>query len=144
MLTGFQHLHSFLPYLLLPLLLIGVVLFALRRSQGLEFRPSDKKIALFGLIFSHLQLVLGLVLYFIGDKGFKYTQLENFMQNSALRLYAVEHISIMLLAIIILTIGYSRAKRKSESSAKFKTLSLSYGIALILMLSRIPWSNWLA
>lgn len=142
--TGLQHLHSGIPYIFLPLALIAVIVFWLKSINGSNFGKNDKRLALFTLILSHLQLVFGLVLYFIGPKGFIYTSVEGFMKDAVMRLYAVEHISIMLIAIALITVGYSRAKRNPDSKKKFRGLALFYSIALVLILSRIPWEAWLA
>jgi len=109
-----------------------------------EFTKLDKILGLVTLILSHLQLVFGLILYFIGPKGFAYTKIEGFMKEPTLRLYAVEHISVMVIAIGLITFAYSKAKRTENNTKKFATLGLSFLIALILILSRIPWETWLA
>jgi len=144
MTTGLQHLHSFIPYFLLPILVLSTVIYLVKYLGKNQFTKLDKTLALVTLILSHLQLVFGLVLYFIGPKGFNYTKIEGFMKDAELRLYAVEHISIMILAIALITFGYSKAKRITQNSKKFATLGLSFLIALILILSRIPWEAWLA
>ena len=144
MTTGLQHLHSFIPYLLLPLLALSTIIFLVKFLGKNDFTKVDKILGLVTLILSHLQLVFGLVLYFVGPKGFAFTKIEGFMKDPELRLYAVEHISIMILAIALITFGYSKAKRITTDSKKFKTLGLSFLIALILVLSRIPWEVWLA
>jgi NADH:ubiquinone oxidoreductase subunit 2 (subunit N) len=142
--TGLLHLHSSLPYIFLPLLLISLVIFWIKRGKKAEFGKNDKRLALFTLILSHLQLVIGLLLYFIGPKGFDYLSQEGFMKNSIARFYAVEHISVMILGIVLITIGYSGAKRRTESSAKFRHLALFYSLGAVLILSRIPWEAWLS
>lgn len=64
--------------------------------------------------------------------------------NENNRELAVEHPIIMLLAIVLITIGWSKHKKEVESVAKFKTFAVFYGLALVLILSRIPWSNWMS
>ena len=59
------------------------------------------------------------------------------------RLLAIEHPIMMILAITLITIGWSRHKKQVKSESKFKTFSIFYGLALVFILSRIPWSNWL-
>ncbi len=142
--TGLLHLHSSLPYLFLPLLLISIISFWIKVGGKAEFGKTDKLLALFTLILSHLQLVFGLLLYFIGPKGFQYFSQEGFMKNDIARFYAVEHISIMIIGIALITVGYSGAKRKSSSPAKFKHLAIYYSIGAVLILSRIPWEAWLS
>jgi hypothetical protein len=64
------------------------------------------------------------------------------MKDSVLRLYNVEHPLMMLIAIALITIGYSKHKKKLTSRPKFKMLAIFYGFALVVMLTRIPWSAW--
>ena len=64
------------------------------------------------------------------------------MSDTTTRLLAVEHPTVMILAIVLITIGWSKHKRKIEDVAKFKMFAIFYGIGLLLMLSRIPWNQW--
>lgn len=142
MYTGLKHLHSFLPYLLLTLLVVSVIVFLSKRSGSKPFTKGDKQLALFTLIAAHLQLVFGLALYFVSPITQAAFKSDEIMSNATYRFYAVEHISIMLIAIVVITIGYSKSKRQTDDSKKFKTLSLFYAIGLVLALSRIPWDVW--
>jgi len=65
------------------------------------------------------------------------------MGDSVTRLLAVEHPLLMIIAIVLITMGWSKHKKKTDDQAKFKTFMVFYGIALLLILSRIPWSKWL-
>lgn len=143
MYTGLQHLHSGLAYLVLLALLISAVVFLIKRGSASSFSAGDKRLALIALILTHLQLVIGLVLYFIGPKGYAFFEADNVMQNETMRLYAVEHISVNIIGIILVTIGYSRAKRSTKVRKKFGSLGWFYLIGLVLILSRIPWEAWL-
>jgi NADH:ubiquinone oxidoreductase subunit 2 (subunit N) len=101
-----------------------------------EFTPGDKKIALFTLISTHLQLVIGAVLYFLSP----YVQFSgHVMSDNILRFYTVEHISMMLIAIALITVGYSTSKRAEDSETKFKKLAIWFTIGLIIILVAIPW-----
>lgn len=141
MYIGFQHLHSSLAYLALALL-IGAFAFALvDRIQKKPYSTSLKKLSLWALIGSHLQLVIGLVLYFISPLGFSNFSGEN-MSNAVARLYMLEHPFTMIIAIIAITIGYSKSKKDVPDARRQMMLILGYGIGLILMLSRIPWDAW--
>jgi hypothetical protein len=62
--------------------------------------------------------------------------------TSAARLLAVEHPTVNILAIVAITIGWSRHKRFVEGDKKFKSIAIFYGIGLLLILSRIPWNQW--
>jgi uncharacterized membrane protein len=90
-------------------------------------------------------LVVGLILYFVSVRGFQLfasAGVSEVMKTAELRLTAVEHPAINIIAIVFITIGWSRHKRILESSPKFKSIALFYGLGLLLVLSRIPWSLW--
>ena len=65
------------------------------------------------------------------------------MGNKTMRLLAVEHPSMMIIAIVLITIGWSKHKKKTTDTGRFKTFAIFYGLALLIILSRIPWSNWI-
>lgn len=130
------HAHSGLRWLLLLLLIYAVVLSFSRWRNRSSYIASDKKWYLITLILSHLQLVLGLYLYFVSPKV---VFNENTMGDSFLRFYAVEHTSVMILAIVLITIAYRVFKSASETLNPYKKLFWYYFIALVLILSRIPW-----
>ena len=134
-----QKFHSGWAYLALLLLVITVLNSVLGMVSKKEFSSKDRTIALLGLIFSHIQLLVGLVLYFISPLG-KAGLSE--MSNAAIRLTALEHPLINIIAIVFITIGWSKHKKVTTSEAKFKTISIFYGIGLLLILARIPWHLW--
>ena len=135
-----QKFHSGWAYLAVLLLFIAVITSLIGFTTKKEFLPRDRKIALFALIAIHIQLVVGLVLYFVSPLG-KASLGE--MKDAALRLTSLEHPLLNLIAIALITIGWSRHKKAANSEAKFKSISLFYAIGLVLILVRIPWSSWL-
>jgi hypothetical protein len=64
------------------------------------------------------------------------------MSDKAIRLTSLEHPLINIIAIALITIGWSKHKKAADSQAKFKSIFLFYGLGLLLILSRIPWSLW--
>ena len=140
MYTFVQKFHSGWAYLALLLLVFAVINSFLGMNSKKEFTGKDRKIALFGLIGTHIQLLVGFILYFISVKGF--TVLGE-MKNSELRLTSLEHPLINIIAIALITIGWSKHKKAQTSELKFKHLSFLYAIGLLLILSRIPWKMWL-
>ena len=134
-----QKFHSGWAYLALLVLVIAVVNALIGMSSKKEFTPKDRKIALFGLIGIHVQLLVGIILYFVSPLGL--SSLGQ-MSDKALRLTSLEHPLINLIAITLITIGWSKHKRLTTSESKFKTFSIFYGLGLVLILSRIPWSLW--
>lgn len=142
MYTGLQHLHSYLSYLVLLGLLISFASALIGWLGNKAFTDNDRKRGLPGLIPVHLQWVIGLILYFVSPLGMKNFTGEN-MGDAVARLYMLEHPLTMLIAVILITVGYSRAKRQIGAGNKgFKSIAIFYGIGLVLILSRIPWNAW--
>lgn len=137
--TGLLHLHSSMRYLVLLFIVLAILDAAVGMSQGKTYSKSSKLFALLGLIFSHIQLLVGLVLYFIGARGFNSTSVEGFMQDPALRFFAMEHLTGMIIAIALITIGYSRSKKQEVDRKKHSTILVFYGIALLIIFMMIPW-----
>ncbi len=128
-----KHAHSGLRWILLLALVAAIVTAfqAWKRNASYKKGPS-----LIALIVTHLQLLLGLVLYFISPLvNFN----EGFMKDTITRFYTVEHLTIMIIAIALITIGYSRAKRKADDAAAGKAVFVFYLIGLLLILLGIPW-----
>jgi hypothetical protein len=135
-----QKFHSGWAYLALLLLVIAVVNSIVGMTSKKEFTPKDRKIAILGLIGTHMQLLVGLILYFVSPLGF--SSLGQ-MSDKALRLTSLEHPLINIIAITLITIGWVKHKKLATSESKFKTFSIYYSLGLLLILSRIPWNLWL-
>ena len=144
MYTAVKHLHSYWAYLVLLVVVLATVNAIIKLIAKKPFGAPDFRISLFALITMHLQLLIGLVLYFVSPyfSAFSENGMGEIMGDDTLRLYLVEHPSMMILGVVFITIGYSKHKKQLSSSKKFKTLSIFYTIALLLLLSRIPWQNW--
>ncbi len=144
MYEGLRHAHSGLRWIFLALLLIATFNAFIKWRSNKTYTEGDRKLGLFTFIFSHIQLLLGLGLYFISPK----VNFDNPMGNAINRFFTVEHLVVMLIGIILISVGYSRAKKAVNDSQKFKTTFIFFAIALVLILSRIPWpfqqygANW--
>jgi hypothetical protein len=142
MYIGFQHLHSALAYLVLALGIIVILVAIIGKFSGKPFSSSLKRLALWTMIGAHLQLVIGIALYFLSPLGFS-SMSGAAMSDATLRLYTVEHPTTMILGIILVTIGYGRMKRAVNDDSKYMQLILFYLIGFALIFSRIPWNAWL-
>lgn len=134
-----QKFHSGWAYLALLILIVAVVNALIGMSSKKEFTLKDRKIALFGLIAVHIQLLVGIILYFVSPLG---SASFGQMSDKALRLTSLEHPLMNLIAITLITVGWSKHKKLTTSESKFKTFSIFYGLGLVFILSRIPWSLW--
>lgn len=145
MYQGLLHTHWLLAVLVLIVLLLTVVNMVMGVAGKREFGKGSQKLSLFSLIFSHLQLVVGLIVYFNSELGFKafFNENINVMSDAAVREYAVEHMSVNIIAIVLITIGRVGLKRKSTDASKFKHGLIFFGIGLLLILTRVPWGKLL-
>ena len=136
--------HSYWAYIVLLILIVAVVNAIIGLTSKKDFTAKDLRISLFALIASHIQLLIGFIAYYT---SVYYTTMKSIgmgevMKNSDLRKVLVEHPLVGIIAIALITIGFSKHKKKTTNTAKFKTIAIFYSIALLLILSRIPWSLW--
>jgi NADH:ubiquinone oxidoreductase subunit 2 (subunit N) len=127
--------HSGLRWIVLGLLIYALINAFTKKDS---YEKSDRLLNMFTMVSLHIQLVIGLILYFTSSKV---SFVEGWMSEKTgiLRFYGMEHISLMLIAIVIVTIGHGKAKRATENTKKHKTIALYYTIGLILILASIPW-----
>jgi len=139
-----QKFHSGWAYLALLILVIAVVNSLIGMSSKKEFTLKDRKIALFALIAIHIQFLVGIILYFISPNGLQMIKAVGMGGlTTESRLLALEHPLINIIAITLITIGWSKHKKFLTNESKFKTFSIFYGLGLVLILIRIPWKIWL-
>ena len=141
MYTGIQHLHSYLTYLVLLGLVISLIVAFGGLFGNKPFTDMHRKLSLLGLIPAHLQWVVGLILYFVSPRGAANFSGEA-MRESMSRLYILEHPLTMVIAVILITVGYSRAKRLLPDTRGFRSIAIFYTLALLLILIRLPWHAW--
>jgi len=136
--------HSYWAYLVLLVLIVALLNAVMGLTSKKEFTAKDLRISLFALIASHIQLIIGFIAYYTSDYYLimREAGMGEVMKNSDLRKVLVEHPLVGIIAITLITIGFSKHKKKTTDSAKFKTIAVFYTIALLLILSRIPWSQW--
>ena len=131
-----RHSHSVLRWIILLLLVYTFISAVIKRISAQKFSDTEKKASLMSMAALHIQLLLGLILYFISPKV---VFAASSMSNRLIRFFMVEHVIIMLLAITLATVGYTQMKKASSDSLKRKRIIIFYGIALLLILLGIPW-----
>ncbi|RZK52100.1 MAG: cytochrome B [Pedobacter sp.] len=123
--------HSGWRYLVFVLLIIAVIQ-ALSGWFGKKaYTEGNRKLNVFTLISAHIQLVLGLVLYFLSPLT------KGPMGDSLYRYWKVEHVSMMIIAIILITVGNAKSKKIEAAISKHKTIAIFFGIALVLVVAAI-------
>lgn len=124
--------HSGLRWIALVLLIFAIF----NAFTAKSYEKKHRMVNLFTMITFHTQLLLGLVLYFTSEKV---QFVDGWMKEAVYRFFGMEHLAGMLLAIVAITIGYSKSKKGSDDAAKFKAIKIWYVLALILVLAFIPW-----
>ncbi|WP_299526486.1 hypothetical protein [uncultured Lutibacter sp.] len=136
--------HSYWAYIVLLILIIAVVNAIIGLSSKKEFNAKDLRISLFALIASHIQLIIGFIAFYTSTfyTSMRAMGMGEVMKNKELRNSLIEHPVMIIIAITLITIGFSKHKKKTTDAGKFKTITIFYGIALLIILGMIPWSLW--
>src|SRR5690606_15710788 len=87
----------------------------------------NRKLAVFALISSHIQLLMGLLLYFMND----WYKLDSSVASN--RYWKMEHIAMMAIAVILITVGNAKSKKAIDGVAKHKSIFMFFGIALLII-----------
>jgi hypothetical protein len=140
MYVGLLHLHNVTRWLVLLAAIYAIVIAVRGLVSNKTWTKADNRA---GLIYSSLlgvQLILGLILYVISpvvQNGLR--NMSAAMQDSQIRFFVVEHITLMILAVIVAQLGYSLSKRAATDKAKFTRSSVGYILATALVIFGIPW-----
>lgn len=108
-----------------------------------DWTEKDRKMGAYFGIALDIQLLLGLVLYFVLSPIVR-TALADMgaaMGIADVRFFAVEHAAFMILAVVLAHMGSILARQASTSQAKFKRAAIFYGAAVLLILAGIPWQR---
>ena len=140
--TGLLHLHNLLRWIILILLLLSIYRAFIGWKNKKTFSHADRKVWLFTLIAAHITLVLGLYQWLWGRYGMLKVSLqpgESIMKNKFYRFFWVEHPTFMILAIIMITLGYGMAKKNIPDEVKYRRALWLFIVALLFILVAIPW-----
>lgn len=129
------HSHSGLRWAVLILLVLAVINNGMKWQSGKAFTDKDRKLNLFTMISAHLMLLIGIVLIFFSPK----LKIGEGGMNEVTRFFMTQHITWMIVAIILITFGYIRSKKLIGDSIKFKSAFIPYLLALLAILYAIPW-----
>ncbi len=132
------HAHSGFRYVVSVLLILSVIVAFAGWLGKLNYTKGNRLLNLFTLISAHIQLLLGLALYFMSP----FVQFNHdTMKNDDLRYWTVEHITMMIIAIALITVGHSKSKKALIPVAKHKSIAIFYTIALVIIILAIYLSK---
>lgn len=104
-----------------------------------SYTATDNRSNLFFMISCDIQLLLGLSLYFSNGWFGRLKDLGNNMKDPYARFFTMEHLTMMLLAWILVHIGRATVKSAATDTAKHKKMLIFFGLAIVLILASIPW-----
>ena len=127
-----KHFHSGLRWVVLAMLIWAILDAYTKWKNKVTLDKDSRKPSFLAFNFTHIQVLVGLIVYFITPRIIFSGEL---MKDRVMRFYAAEHPMMMLIAVILVTIGYVKGKKSNS----FKTIFWYYLIALLLILAGIPW-----
>jgi len=134
-------LHSLVRWLVLISLLFAIYRAWHGWVTGRKFSRFDNVVRTVTASAAHTQLVLGIWLYIISPVVSVFLQhFKQMVHERQIRFFGMEHSTMMIIAIVVLTIGSAKAKRKTSDKEKFKTMAIWFTIALLIILFSIPWA----
>jgi uncharacterized membrane protein len=134
MYTGLLHTHSLLRYFILIALIVVIVKALIGLANKQPYGKWDNKLGLYLFIFTHMQLLVGIVLYFISP-FVKFG--SDTMSDKATRYWTVEHVFAMLIAVVLITLARTTSKRMTNDEAKHKRMAIFNFVALAVIIAMI-------
>jgi len=133
-------LHSLVRWLVLISLLVAIVRAYSGWLGNKPFLKKDHTARMVAVTSAHIQLVIGLTLYFISPVvRYFLNYFKEAVHQREIRFFGMEHVTMMLIAITLLTIGAAKSKRKTTDQQQFKTMAIWFTIALLIIFLSIPW-----
>ena len=142
MYTGLFHTHSLLRYFILIALLVVIIKAVIGLMNKQPYGKWDNKFSLYLFIFTHMQLLVGLIIYFMnlfnyaGDRKLVHFGSET-MSTPGIRYWTVEHIFAMLIAVVLITLARTTSKRMADDAAKHKRMAIFNFVALVVIVAMI-------
>lgn len=136
---GLHHLHNFLRWGVLISGLWAIYLaYSGMRSQR-AWNKADNQSGKWFILFCHLQLLTGLILYFYLGQHSIFSNMAEGMKNAETRYWGVEHFLGMLIAVALIQYGRIASKKAVNDLLKFKKALIWYSVGILLIIFNIPW-----
>jgi hypothetical protein len=132
--------HNINRWMVLLLLVVAVVNSLIGRSTQ-TFTQKDSSIQRVLLYDVYLQVALGLILFFVSPlitEAFK-IGIFNAINVHEMRFFVVEHPLVMLISVMLVKVGFDLSAKQTTARAKHNKAAVFFGIALLVIITRIPW-----
>ncbi len=135
------HTHNLLRWVVLLLGALALV----RAYQGVSGdRPyaAARRVGVLFVASLHLQLLLGLALFLVSPMiKLAMTDMRATMSDAATRFFVAEHPTLMVAAVVLMTIGGIVAKNAANDAAKHRKALVFIAITMLILLFGIPWQR---
>lgn len=138
MYSGLFHTHSLLRYFILAALIVVIVKAVISLINKQPYTKVDNRIGLYLFIFTHMQLLIGLILYFVSPQV-KFG--SDTMSDKLTRYWTVEHLTAMIIAVVLITLARTSIKRMTDDSGKHRRLLIYNAMALAIIVGTILMSG---
>lgn len=135
-----KHLHSGWRYVALLLIILALISAFSGWFGKNNYTEGNRKLNLFTLIAFHVQALIGIILYFVSPKV-RLDDMAMAMKDSISRYWTVEHILMMIIAVVLITIGHSKSKKTTVSLQKHKSIAIFYTLAIIIVIVAVNMSG---
>lgn len=133
--------HSYLRWVVLALAVAVILKSLAGMSSQKAFTDSDRNSSLFLMISTHTQLLIGLILYFGNGWLNLLTTTEGAMKNPLIRQFGLEHALGMIIGIVLIHLGYTKAKKGVGATETHKAVLIRVVLGLVIILATIPWGS---
>ncbi|MDT3403539.1 cytochrome B [Mucilaginibacter terrae] len=133
-----KYLHSGLRFVVLILIVLAILQALAGWLGNKTYSQGNRKLNMFAMISAHTQFLFGLILYFVSP----FVQFgSNTMKEATTRYWTVEHIAMMLFAIVLITIGHSKSKKAVVPQLKHRAIAIFYILAVLIIVVAIVQSK---
>lgn len=132
--------HSIFRWLVLISLIYAIVRSYNGYMAKAAFTKRDNAARHWTATLSHIQLMIGIMLYSQSPLiKYMFSNFRLAVQNEEAAFFGLIHITLMLTAIVFITVGAALAKRREADRRKFKTMLIWFSISLIIIIIAVPW-----
>lgn len=141
--TALLHTHNLFRWLVLIALVLAILFAFIGWMGKKDWGKKDNLAGLLLTIFMDIQFLVGFILYAFVSPVTRsaFADFGAAMKDDVLRFYAVEHIFMMIIALVLIHIGRSKSKKVESPWKKHRIAAIFYGISLVLILLAIPWEK---
>jgi hypothetical protein len=129
-------------------IVLGVGLWAVARAylgwaRKTTWTLVDRRAGLFLTIAFDLQMLLGLLLYFLFSPitRLALTDFGAAMASGDLRFFALDHPLEMLTALILAHVGSALSRKAPDDAGRHRRAAIFYTLSLAAVLLAVPWSR---